>query len=537
VLLGFGAMWVAFDSVKIENTSLPDKLNSTTPNPLISFKKTHKITINGQQKSIWNSYQTLASDFIEGRNIITVQRESKFGLKGVQVEYVINVDRVAPELKIGYNKSNELINQKNISLQIDQEPRSEIYLDDKIIKATEGKITVPLSSGENKPDISIKDEFGNITKNNNFNVTNIVGEQYQQATCGDLLYTLDTSKTQIGYSGVEGRPEITSQTDTYFADFNKNKCSQGQTFLSVYPKGAQALCWNCDGGYTYINLYNTPSIVNKPNASKALEYPNVVSASEYTTKSGISGDLVKQIKDFGYTVNNQQIYVKNLTITFEFMYKNTTYQVVGNSNINNPKLANLVQDFIFFIDHLYSADLEKAPNIQHSDGVDLKEFKDASFNGLKFNYQTDWKVVTSKNVEDTYDDSNSRVNSSTIIASKGPYSVSIQQVEKDKIGTCETLFDDENIKYYKELNIDGEKLQVPIASLNKIIVGNVVNDFVLRLYKNKNDTLVGGCNLAIGKYDYRVAVGGGDRTTALTNFDIQASKELLELLNSIKWAR
>jgi hypothetical protein len=531
VLLGFGAMWLAFDSIKTESINLPNKLNSTASNPIISFKKTHKISINGQQKSIWNSYQTQSSDFVEGRNVISVQRESKFGLKGIQAEYIINVDRIAPELKIGYTKSNELVNQKNVTLQIDQELRSEIYLGDKIITADDGKIDIPLFPGENIPNISIKDEIGNITKNNNFKIMNLVGEQYQQVVCDDLLYTLDTTKTQIGYSGVDGRPEVTPETDIYFADLNKPKCSQNKASVSVYPKGAKAICWNCDGGYTYINLYNTPNIINKPRAEKALDYPNVISASEYTTKSGITGDLVKQIKDSSYVRDSVKIEIKNLIITFEFSYKGTAYQVVGNANINNTKLINLEQDFMFFIDHLYSSDFEKVPNIIHSEGTDSKEFKDAAFNGFKFNYKLDWKISIDKDDENRSNDSNVRVASNRIIASKGPYTVYIQQTAKNGIGTCGTLFDDETKKSYKEIDIDGEKLQMPFSANNSF------NTFVLKEYKNEIGAIVGKCNLTIGDYDYQLTVYTGNLTNDKTKFDLQTSKELFELLDSIKWAR
>jgi hypothetical protein len=534
-LLGVGSMYLLFETIKTESITLPTKLNSTDIAPNIFLKKVHNISINGKNKAVWNSYQTKFADFVEGENTITIQRESKFGLKGAISEYSINVDRIAPILKITYNQPTELVNQSSVDIEIEQEPKSEIYVGDMYTILVNGKVNIPLQPGENTPDIRIKDEFGNLTKNQDFKITNLTGGQYQQSSCGDLIYTIDTSKVQLGYSGVENRPEVTNETDKYFAQANTAQCQTNSTKVPVYPLGSKAYCWNCDGGYSYISLTNQPNILNRPKVEKELVYPNVVKALEYDTKSGIKGDLVTQQQDINYTIENVPKQRKLQTFSFEFIHKETTYKVFASGDINLPKFANLEQDFMFFIDHLYTFGLNKIESNNHVDGSETKEFNDSSFGGMKLNYQSDWKLSLIKGND--YLPINGRPfdPSNILIAEKGVYSVSIFQTEKNKGGYCGLTFEDSNKKYYTEKEIDGQKLQIPLATVLKTQLGQGGDNNVIQVKQNENGLFVGNCKFTIGNFDYLISVLGGDKGKNVTEFDIKVEKEILDLLSSIKW--
>ncbi|MBC7472129.1 MAG: hypothetical protein H7196_02600 [candidate division SR1 bacterium] len=520
-----------------QNVSLPNIINNKAPNPYISFDKTHKISINGTQKAIWKSYQFKSSDFTEGQNIISIERQSIFGIHGFSKNYTVFVDRVAPELKLIANIPQEVINQNSIDIYLQQEIGTTIYYNDVKADFKDKKLSVNLKSGLNRSKLSVVDRYQNSSKVFDFSVNNLNQTKYKLSKCDKFSYTLDTTQQQIGYSGVEGKSEITNESDIYFGDINLAKCDSSEIKVPIYPLGYKANCWNCDKTDTYINITNTQKTVNRPTLENQLKYPNISKAEEYTGKSGIKGDLLKKINLSEKTVDGKTVSILQVFLTYDFLIGEKQYQVSGSVNINDPKMTNFEQDFMFVIDHIYLADPSDPHENFHSDLKLPGLFKIEEFNGLEFKYQPDWKVTYQlKKDNGLLKGSKLKAQNNIVVLEKGGYSVTILQSLKDQLGVCNNPIDLEKVKTnYNEKFIDGIKLLVPLVTKIKTQPSGSVFNKALVVNQNQYGASTVNCIFTAGVYDYSITINIYDDSKPVISFDEEIEGEIINMISSIKW--
>lgn len=525
-------------ALQAQNTSLPNSINSKTPNPYVSFDKTHKISINGSQKAIWKSYQFKSSDFIEGQNIITIERHSIFGIHGFSRDYSVFVDRVSPKLELISNIPQEVINQTSIDIYPQQEIGSILYYNGTTMDLKDKKVSINLKSGLNTGKLSLVDRYQNSSEILDFSINNLTQTKYKLNKCDKFSYALDMTQLQIGYSGVEGKPEITNESDIYFGEANLAKCDIGEIRIPIYPIGFKANCWNCDKTDNYINITNIQKTVNRPTLENQLRYPNIARAEEYISKSGIVGDLVKKINPSEKIVDEKTINTLQVSLTYDFSIGEKQYQVSGLVNTNDPKYANFEQDFMFVIDHIYLADLSISQKNPHSDLELPGLFKVEEFSGLQFKYQPDWKVTYQLNKDNGLIKGSNKLKaqSNTVLLEKGAYSVNISQSLKDKLGVCNYPIDVEKTKmYYNEKFIDGIKLQIPLLTQIKSQPDSLGLDKAIVINQNQYGATTANCIFTAGVYDYSIVINGYDKGKPVTAFDEEIEGEIINMISSIKW--
>jgi hypothetical protein len=519
-----------------QSVTLPTLLNTKSAYPSITFNKAHKITINGSTKAVWNSYQFQEEDFEEGQNVISIERQSLFGVHGFNKDYSIFVDRVSPKLELISNIPQEVINQSSIDIYLQQEIGATLLYGDKKIEPKDKKINIPLKSGINTGKLSTIDRYQNVSKVVDFSINNLTQTKYKINKCDKFSYALDTSQLQIGYSGVEGRPEITNESDIYFGQANLAKCDGSEIKVPIYPVGFKASCWNCDKKDNYITISNLQKVVNRPFPENQLKYPYVSKASEYLGKSGIVGDLIKKINPSEITTDGKVTSVLQVWLGYDFSIGEKQYQVTGSADINDPKFTNFEQDFMFVIDHLYLTDLAVPQKNVHSDLKQQGIFKVDEFVGLQFKYDPEWKISYQIN-KDNGLVKGTKLKSLTneVLLEKGAYSMIITQSLKDKIGTCSNPFNIEDKKYYNEKLIDGVKLLIPLITQNKIEIGNANRDKALVVTENQYGATVGNCIFNSGVYDYKVTINGYDKGKPVTTFDEMIEGEIINIISSVTW--
>jgi hypothetical protein len=535
VIIGLGAPGTSLflkSYLKTEDATLPQVINSTIMYPNLEFKKAHKIKINNQEKAIFRSYQIQPTDLKEGENIINISRKSLFGLSGPEKSYTVFVDRIKPEIKLSGTIPQEVINTSDILVPIDSPGADNYFVNDSPANLVNGNVSARLQEGENTIRVSSQDTYGNRSKPLEIKIINDKNQKWQQNACGEFIYTLNAERLQIGYSGVENRPEITNQSDTYFAQANTPVCSSDRVYVPMYPLGSKALCWNCDGGYSYINISKSDNIINRPSAEVFVGHPNVVSAGEYTTKSGIVGDLIKKVKD--QTVYRENpIQTKVTSLSFAFLIDDNEYVVSGSGSDYNPQLANVEKDFMEVIDHLYLTNREKIQENKHVTTQGYKSYIAKEGGDFEISYPVSWKVTTKKAQATNVDGSVDRVYYNL---TNGEYAINITQTEVGKSGYCAGLFSEDEEKVYSDMVIDGVSLSVPLVTKTKFQGGIGFGTNVYRI-ESKSSGKVGYCTFTAGKGDYMINVYTSERGTPVNSFDETGEKEIIEILKSIKWAK
>lgn len=347
-----------------------------------------------------------------------------------------------------------------------------------------------------------------------------------------FIYSLDTDHLQIGYSGVENRPEVTNLSDKYFAEANAAVCSTESIRVPIYPAGSKALCWNCDGGYSYIYVIKSDKIINRPSPEVLANNPYVVSAREYTTKSGLTGDFIKRIKD-------QTTYLKNpiqsqvTLLSFAFVIGENEYVVYGSGNDYNPQLANIEKDFIAFIDHIYLTN-DDNPQVNDHTVTPLYNTYIAKENGdFEISYPVTWKVITKKlpNPSASYPGDSVSYN-----LTNGDYTINIVQSETGKAGYCAGVLEEDEEKVYSKVTIDSVDLAIPLVTKTKAQSGIGFGTSVYRI-EIKPTGKIGYCTFAAGKNDYTINVYSYEQGIPVNAFDQASEKEIVEILKSIKWAK
>jgi hypothetical protein len=531
-----GVYIVMVTILQSQSVSFPALINSKSEYPALSFTKAHKISVNGSPKAIWNSYQFKAEDFEEGQNIISIERQSLFGVHGFTKDYSIFIDRVDPQLELISNIPQEVINQTSTDIYLQQEVGATLFYGDVKIEAKDKKINIPLKSGINNGRLKTIDRYQNISKTVDFSINNLTQTKYKTNKCDKFAYTLDTSQLQLGYSGVEGKPEITNESDIYFGEANLAKCDGSETRVPIFPLGFKASCWNCENKDSYITITNNQKIVNRPTPDNQLKYPNIAKSSEYISKSGIIGDLVKKINLSEKTTDGIVSSILQVTLNYDFTINEKLFQVSGSANINDPKYANFEQDFMFVIDHIYPTDLSIAQKNPHSELKLPGQFKVDDFVGLQFKYEPDWKVSYQVKKDNGFiTGTKLKSQSNIVLLEKGAYSMTISQSLKDKQGTCSNPFELESKRNYSEKFIDGIKLLIPLVSKNKSKIGNNPTNKVLVVSENQYGVTVANCIFTSGVYDYSITINGYDIGKPVTSFDEMIEGEIINIISSISW--
>jgi hypothetical protein len=517
LLLIIGLFCLGYFASEFMNTEtewLPNTISSNSPNQLVEFKHAHKLTINDKEIGIGKKFDLTQDLFTQGTNKIEVKRVSKWGLEGSKKSSTIFVDTSINNVKFAKYPPEKVFNLSNIELDIAKDQGDKLLLNGSQTETAEKKINLPLKSGENKFTLQTQDNLGNSSEVEEIYIFNETNPKYKEITCDKVKFYLDSNKVQIGVSGVKDRPEVTNESDEFFAEFNQptGKCIEANSSYSIQPLNQFAECWNCGGGITqYITLGKSSEVLNQAKVETKEINPNIIeSVQEYTTETGITGSLIKSKSPLNDMLQEYK---------FRFTINNDEY-VLSSSSIDDETMK---ADFVDILNSLTLVNPADDQTLKFNNDQKQQEY---SFTEGEFSIQTnsDWRVERGKL------DNRGDYKTETLTLSKSLYTITIDKYFNED-GGCGAVADIIPIENYQQVTIDGLELYVPQYTKIKPVQSQIGGSSVYQ----KNPTGDYDCVYEAGGEKYEIRVFTDNYSGQTTKVDALMEQEVNEILQSIKW--
>ncbi|MGL4758375.1 MAG: hypothetical protein ACRCXZ_03500, partial [Patescibacteria group bacterium] len=432
--------------------------------------------------------------------------------------YKVFVDRAINNPEFSRAIPEQVFNQKSIILPVTVENGDTLLVNEKQVKIENNSINLKLDADKNEFNIQSQDQYGNTSLPKSIIITNNTDPKWKEYTCGSLKYYLDSTKLQHGYSGVEDRPEFEQGKDEEFSRINSfgSLCNEGSISSAIYPLNSKAGCWNCGGNYSYINVTKNSRLLNRPDIKQSIDYPYITEAKEYITKSGITGDLIKKTLELESGEKDKTI--KNSTIIFTFSINEEEYVINATERSN----SEWEDDFMSVIDTLTLTKPTDKQDNSYSKTAESKTYSFTQESPFEISANSDWKVYESKGELEGYKSLN---------LNKGTYTIRIDQFTSEKNGNGISKSEVE-ISKTKQMKIGDLDVLVPLVSKVKPIA-SAAGAFNFDVLFEESDGYTN--ELTSGDYNYSVIVYNDDSMNSPTKFDTEIEKEILEILESIKW--
>lgn len=515
--VGLGiAGYTAYDFMKTEPIDISPNLNSSSINDTIEFTHAHKLTINDKEIGIGKKFVLAEDLFKQGNNTIELQRVSFWGIKGISKPTSVSVDTLINKVKFVKNPPKKVFNLASIDVSIEKDKEDSLLVNQKSVQAKDNKITLQLNQGENKFDINTQDNVGNKSEVEQLSIFNEKNPKYKEVVCDKVKFYLNSEKVQIGLSGVEGRPEVTNESDEYFAEVNKTsgKCTSPNSNYTIQLLNTKAGCWNCGGGFSeYITIGKSVEVLNIPKPETKEINPSILKAEDYTTETGIIGRLTK-LKTFGDD--------KLQSHEFRFVINNEEY-IVSSGVIKDEQIS---EDFMEILNSLSLVDPNDEQNIKVNENISPKKY---SFSEGTFSIQAngDWRVERGQlGLRGDY-------KTETLTFTKGQFTITVDKY-LNEVGVCGAVADLVPIEKYKLINIDGLELYIP--QYTKILPREpgITDGLISSVFqKDKNGNF--DCVYEAGDNKYEIRMYHSDQNRQQSELDAKMEKEVNELLQTIKW--
>jgi hypothetical protein len=520
MVLGVVGGYLLYNFLQTEDIILPTQLTSQNKLENINLKHAHKLTINDKEIGIGKNFVLNDSYFNEGKNTVILQRVSFEKLKSFENKYFILADRLVNEPRILKKQLEVVINQSKVSIPIEKDAQDILIVNDTQVEVTNDKIDLKLNPGENTFIIKTQDPNKNISKATEIKIINDTDQKWKTYSCSGFKFSLDSTKNQVGFSGVNGR----SESQPSFVSFNnpEDKCKRVAEPIEIFPVNQNAPCWNCDYVVRYISANKSNTVINRPTIEDSKNYPYVKEAEVYTTKSGITGDLLKTTTSNTVIKNGVEIIEDYNQFIFTFLINDEEYNITGNNSISN----NVESDFMSLIDTVLPLNIEDKQENNHTYITSKEDFSMLEKNSFKITAVSDWKVEVRK-VENkefpTY---------SIMELKKGTYKLYIQQTPSRE-SLCGLVEEYLEVEKFKQIEIDGLLLSVPQVTLTKSSQFGPGN-FNDKVYFLKGDK-VASCDFGSKGFNYMISITMSDAGKPVSEFDEEMELEINEILKSIKW--